>query len=379
VTGTPRLALNAGGTAVANYQSGSGGTVLTFRYTVGAGHSAADLDYTSTTALSLNGGTITEVGTGQDATLTLPAPGGPGSLAANKALVVSAVPARVSNVTSPNANATYPFGATIDVTVQFERPVTVTGSPQLALNTGATASFLSAVGNTLTFRYTVGSGENTADLDYDSATALSLNGGTIREANGLDANVTLPAPGGPGSLAFNKAIAIDTNGPTVLEFRVLFGSKRYNLIGNTRVLPWLVTGVQVVFSEPVFAGNVRSLTGLTATRFSGLRTRTLTWNFPAQAKGSFNTALAHTGANALKDSAGNPIPAFSLPFQVLYGDFNGDSVVALDDELGVRAFLSGPYQMSPPGYNIFADLSGDGLINLIDVNITKTRRGQTLP
>ena len=54
VTGTPQLALNSGGTA--SYSSGSGTSTLTFTYTVAAGQNSPTLDYTSTTALTLNGG-----------------------------------------------------------------------------------------------------------------------------------------------------------------------------------------------------------------------------------------------------------------------------------------------------------------------------------
>ncbi len=74
VTGTPQLSLNSGSTA--KYSSGSGTATLTFTYTVGSGDSSAHLDYTSTGALALNGGTVA-------ATLTLPAPGATGSLGAN--------------------------------------------------------------------------------------------------------------------------------------------------------------------------------------------------------------------------------------------------------------------------------------------------------
>ena len=58
VTGTPQLALNAGSGATANYTGGSGTSTLTFTYTVAAGQSSSDLDYASTAALTLNGGTI---------------------------------------------------------------------------------------------------------------------------------------------------------------------------------------------------------------------------------------------------------------------------------------------------------------------------------
>ncbi|HKB05031.1 MAG TPA: hypothetical protein VKD90_22600, partial [Gemmataceae bacterium] len=375
--GTPRIALNSGGTAL--YTGGTATTTLTFTYTVGATDSTGDLDYTAA-GINLSGGTITEASTGQNATLTLPAPGTAGSLGANKDIVIDTTRAGVVNVTSTKPDGSYAFGAVIDITVQFDQVVNVTGSPQLALNTGATATYLSGTGTTtLTFRYTVGSGQNTPDLDYASTTALT--GGTIQDTNGQGATLTLPAPGAAGSLGANKNIAIDSIGPTVLEFRVLFGSKSYDLMGSTRFdLPWLVTGVRVVFSEPVYFGNVRSLTGLTATRLTGLRTRTLTWNFSGIAKGSLNTVLASTGLNALKDAAGNPIAAFSKAFKVLYGDFNDDGAVTAADEAGVRGAMAAPYQLlNPVGYNIFADLSGDGIVNLVDVGITRTRRGTSLP
>jgi hypothetical protein len=378
VTGVPQLALNSGGTAA--YASGSGTATLTFTYTVGSGQSAADLDYSSTSSLTLNGGTITEVSSGQNANLTLPAPGAAGSLGAGKDIAID-TRALVTNVTSPMANASYGVGVLIDITIQFNRVVNVTGTPQLVLNSGGTAGYLSGGGTTtLTFRYTVGTGQSAADLDYASTAALSLNGGTIKDTGGQDANITLPAPGTAGSLGANKGIVIDTSGPTILEFRALYGTKKYNLIGSTRFdLPWRVTGIQVVFSDKIATGNLQSLSGLTATRFTGRGTNTLTWNFLAISKGSFNTALANIGPNALKDAAGNPIAAFSKAFRVLYGDFNDDGVVNAADEAGVRANLTPPYQLNPVGYNIFADLSGDGLVNLVDVGIARTRKGASLP
>ncbi|HKB02058.1 MAG TPA: dockerin type I domain-containing protein [Gemmataceae bacterium] len=378
VTGSPQLALNSGGAAI--YASGSGSSILTFNYTVGAGENAADLDYTSATALTLNGGTIKDQATTGDADLTLPAPGAAGSLGANKNIIIDAVAAQVTNVSSPTANGTYTAGGVIDVTVQFNKVVVVTGTPQLALNSGGTASYFSGSGTgTLTFRYTVAAGHNATDLDYTSTTALSLNGGTI-QSGGMDASLALPAPGTAGSLGTNKNIVVDTSGPEVVAFYVLFGTKKYNLIGSTRFdLPWRITGIRVVFSAPIVSGKVQSLSGLTATQLTGLRTNTLTWRFNALTKGSFNVALASSGVNALKDSAGNAISPFSMAFKVLYGDFNDDGVVNGVDVTGIQAGVMKPYQLNSPAYNIFADLSGDGLVNLTDVTIAKSRTGQSLP
>ena len=196
VTGTPLLLFNSGGTAT--YASGSGTGTLTFTYTVGAGQNAHPLDESSTSALTLNGGTITDVDNNNAATLALPTPGAAGSLSANKSIAIDTVVPDVANITSTIADGKYGAGTVILIQVGFSKTVVVTGTPQLALNSGGTASYSSGSGTgTLTFTYTVGTGQTSADLDETSATALSLTGGTIFDTvvNPNAANLTLPAPG----------------------------------------------------------------------------------------------------------------------------------------------------------------------------------------
>ena len=200
VTGTPRLTLSTGSpsTTAVNYLSGSGSTTLTFRYTVAAGNTSADLDYAGTGSLALNGGTIKDA-LGNNATLTLKAPGTAGSLGANKNIVIDTTAPTVSDVTSTLANGTYGTGQVVPVTVTFSEPVTVTGTPRLLLETGATdrsATYTSGSGTTtLTFNYTVQAGDTSADLDYDDTAALTLNGGTIKDAAGNSATLTLAVAG----------------------------------------------------------------------------------------------------------------------------------------------------------------------------------------
>jgi len=179
--GTPTLTLETGTTdRTADYASGSGTSTLTFNYTVQAGDASDDLDYASTAALALAGATIRDA-VGNNAALTLPAPGSAGSLAANKALVIDATAPTVSNVTSTQANGTYGAGTVIPITVAFSKAVTVTGgTPTLTLETGTTdrtAVYASGSGtSTLTFNYTVQAGDASDDLDYVSTTALRLPG-----------------------------------------------------------------------------------------------------------------------------------------------------------------------------------------------------------
>ena len=137
VTGTPQLALSSGGTA--DYASGSGTSTLTFTYTVGAGENSADLDYTATNALTLNGGTIEDAAT-NGADLTLAAPGAAGSLGNAKDIVIDTTAPTVSSVSASNADGSYTTGDVIHVEVTFGEAVSVTGTPQLTLNTAPSAS-----------------------------------------------------------------------------------------------------------------------------------------------------------------------------------------------------------------------------------------------
>src|SRR5258707_6166039 len=100
--------------------------------------------------------------------------------------------------------------------VNYRETVTDSGTPQLGLSSGATVNYASGSGtSTLTFTYTVAGGENSADLDYNATTSLTLNGGTIKDAATNNATLTLAAPGAAGSLGNAKSIVIDTTAPTV--------------------------------------------------------------------------------------------------------------------------------------------------------------------
>ena len=219
VTGTPQLTLETGGSdAVVNYASGTGGTTLTFNYTVASGHNSSDLDYATTDALGLNGGTIKDAA-GNNANLDMAQPAATNSLAANKALIVDTVTPTVSAITSTTANGSYHTGDAIAITVTFSELVNVTGTPQLTLETGSTdqvVNYSSGSGaTTLTWNYTVASGNTSSDLDYKSTSALALNSGTIKDVAGNNAVLTLPTPGEENSLAANKAIVIDQAVPTI--------------------------------------------------------------------------------------------------------------------------------------------------------------------
>ena len=157
----------------------------------------------------------------------------------------------IAEVSSTQATGAYGAGTAIPITVTFNEPVTVTGTPQLALNAGsdAAADYTSGSGtSTLTFTYTVAAGDNSSDLNYTATTALTLNGGSIQDAAGNAAVVTLPAPGTDSLTTQN--IVIDTTTPTVTAASSLEATGAY---GAGTTIP-----VTVTFSEPVTVTGRRS-------------------------------------------------------------------------------------------------------------------------
>ncbi|TRO24205.1 DUF4347 domain-containing protein, partial [Ectopseudomonas mendocina] len=151
----------------------------------------------------------------------------------------------VSSVSSSTANGTYKIGDTITINVQFDSVVNVTGTPTLILETGSTDRALDYVSgsgsDTLSFSYTVQAGDISADLDYASTSALSLNGGTIQDGTSQSANLTLPTPGAAGSLGANKALVVDGVRPTATSITL---SDTALQIGETAT-------VTVTFNEAV--------------------------------------------------------------------------------------------------------------------------------
>ena len=314
VTGTPQLTLETGLIDhAASYSSGSGTATLTFDYTVQPGDVSADLDYGSTAALSLNGGTIRQGGT-VDATLTLPAPGAAGSLSSNKALViVDAAGPTVTSVTSPTADGAYKEAGVIAIDVNFSEAVIVTGTPTLQLETGAsdrTLSYESGSGTTaMRFSYTVQATDTAADLNYKATTSLVLAGGTIMDSASNNATLTLPALAGASSLAGSKALVVDTTAATVSGVSSSTANGSYNE-GD-------IIDIRITFSEIVQVSGTPQISLETGTTdrdvgFSaGNGTTVLIFNYTIQAGDTsadlayINTSSLALNGGTITDSAGN--------------------------------------------------------------------------
>ncbi len=193
VTGAPQLALSIGAQQVGAYAGAATGTTsLEFRYVVISGDVDTDGLSIRANALTLNGGTIDVAGGTTDALLSLAhhAISNDGALRVAGGTFTAAAVSEVSITSSPAGASTYGLSEEIEVEVTFNRNVTVTGAPQLALTIGSqtrqaaydSATSVAAGGRVLTFRYTVAAADADANGISIGASALTLNGGTIADA-----------------------------------------------------------------------------------------------------------------------------------------------------------------------------------------------------
>lgn len=138
VTGNPTLLLETGAVdRVANHV-GTLGSVVTFWYDIQEGDASSDLDYASSSALSLNGGTIEGQALGFPALTLLPSPGAARSLGAAANLVIDGLCPTLTSIAlvgSPAPNAT-----TVSYALTFSEPVTGFDVTDLTLLTVGSAS-----------------------------------------------------------------------------------------------------------------------------------------------------------------------------------------------------------------------------------------------
>ena len=137
---------------------------------------------------------------------------------------------RVESVWAHTPDGIINRGETVEIAVNFSERVTVTGTPVLALETGATgsnAAYVSGSGSrTLTFNHTVGAGAGPSYIDYVGTGSLSLPvegndpAPAIVDGSGNMANLTLPGRGTAGSLAANAALWINTSQTGMAPFGI---------------------------------------------------------------------------------------------------------------------------------------------------------------
>ena len=217
-------------------------------------------------------------------------------------------------VSTTTVSGYYPALTIIDIKVKFGEPVVVTGTPRLKLNNLVNVNYTSGTGtDTLSFRYTVQSGnsEDVIGLDAASQTALELNDGTIKSvADNKDMTLILPFPGAVNSMGHGKIIVIDTIAPSITN---ITSNKTNGTYGTDASI-----SIQIVFSETI---NVQAATPQLTLETgdsdriincnSGSGTDTLTCVYQVQ-EGDRSSDLDYVSTNSLvlnsstiKDAAGN--------------------------------------------------------------------------
>ena len=180
-TGQPQIALTIGSETRHAAFSGWSRRSLHFSYTVQEEDRDEDGVSIAANVLVLNGGTITTAGT-VDADLTHEALAAQHGRKVNGSLSRQPGVKRVALISFPARGDTYGLGEAVRVIVEFDRAVSKTGNPQVALNVGTQTRYATFYGwgrQDLTFTYTVQEEDRDEDGISIAANALALNGGTI--------------------------------------------------------------------------------------------------------------------------------------------------------------------------------------------------------
>ncbi|WP_347450789.1 Ig-like domain-containing protein [Acetoanaerobium noterae] len=298
--GTPYIpiTLNTGGPVNAAYQSGSGTSALVFRYTVQSGNYDAD-GITVGASITANGGTLKDA-TGNNATLTL------NSVGATTSVLVDAIAPTVTSVSVPS-NATYIAGQNLDFTVNFSENVTVNtagGTPYIpiTLNTGGpvNAAYQSGSGTSaLVFRYTVQSGNYDADGIAVGA-SVTANGGTLKDATGNNATLTL------NSVGATTSIFVDTAAPTVSILSPADNATNIGVSSNLVITfdENVVKGTGNIVIKKTSDNSTVETIDVTSGQVTGGGTATITIN-PAATLAGETEYYVQIDATAFDDTAGN--------------------------------------------------------------------------
>jgi len=303
VTGTPQITLATGGDGdVVDYASGTGTDTLTFTYAVGAGDTSSDLDYAATGSLALNEGTIKDTA-GNDATLTLPAPGAAGSLGANKAIVI--------DTTVPTLSAAGVVGSSIQdasdtITLTFSEAVqpvsgeswstteiTTLESPDNTAKTLVGATFSPTSGSTTSLVITLAEGAalNTY-LRNGNDVAVTIGDSAIKDAAGN----TVVA----GEVVSATTVSGDSEAPAVV---LTYSPDR-------TVTPFETIRITATFNEAVYETTVPTIAiatpgdgDLTATNMT--KTSSTVWYYDWPVPGDTDEQGAATVTITATDLAGN--------------------------------------------------------------------------
>ena len=330
VTGDPRLQLRIGDRLRSAEIFIAGRDVFLFRYFVAASDRDDDGVSVPANALQLNGGSIKDTD-GRDADLTHdPILDDPERKVNGRLDIVPAIRS-VSLIHPTSKDYTYGRNETIRLRVFFSERVYVTGAPQLAIQVGTQtrqADIHSWRGSDLDFEYVVQSSDFDTDGVSVPADALTLNGGTIRDADGNDADLTSDAQ--PARPEFKVNGGSGGGPPTVLAppiFIRLPANQDTYAVGET-IFAYLIFSRSVqVIGTPQLAIQVGERTRQ-AEHIELLRTGEMMavgnrWHLPADR--TTNVYFQYVVQPSDVDDDGISVPADAVTL-------NGGSILAVNDD-----------------------------------------------
>lgn len=299
VTGAPQLELDFDGTAKTAGHSSTHGSNAVFKYTVALNDSDDDGIAIGANKLTLNGGSIKDVGN-NDATLTHDAvPADDGHKVDGEDTTDPTV-SSVSIIAPARGGNTFLLGEDIHVSVSFSEDVVVTGTPQLELDfdgTAKTAEYLDSSRAEVVFSYTVALDDMSDNNIEINDNPFSLNGGTIQDEAGNDADLAYTEiMWDPGYYVDGR----DKVAPTIMSMAFTSDAGEDNTYGTSDIIE-----ITVTFSEDV------TVTG----------TPQLELNFDGDNGFAAYSSSASSGANVV----------FTYTVQV--GDRASDGLAVLADKL----------------------------------------------
>ncbi|MEO8547483.1 MAG: VCBS domain-containing protein, partial [Sphingomicrobium sp.] len=213
--------------------------------------------------------------------------------------VVSEVITSATGIQNNRLNA----GDVVTATVTMSEAVIVTGTPRLQLNIGGTlvqANYASGSGtNTLLFTYTILATQTDTNGISINANALTLNGGTIRDASNNSAVLTA------GAVLDNANFVVDNTAPTV----AVTGTSLGNSTGSTATVTFqfseTVTGFTVA-DVSVTNGSISNFTQVDGDTYTATVTRTSNGSVKVSVVVNSYTDLA---GNLGGGDTSNPLPA----------------------------------------------------------------------
>ncbi|MEM6641588.1 MAG: cadherin domain-containing protein [Bacteroidota bacterium] len=293
ISGSPQLSILIGtATVQASFTDGDGTNTISFEYTIQAGEQ--DLDGIDVTAITLNGGSITDLaGTNADLTLN--------NVEDASNVLVDAVLPVITNVSVP-ANDTYAIGETLSFEVSFDDDVDVTGTPLLSFLVGLSsvdATFVNGSGTpTLGFTYTVQDGDE--DIDGITLVSLDLNGGMIADDIGNPADLAL------NNIEPTGGVLVDGIIPEITSVNI--PADDTYMTGDALVFTVNFDDNVVVSGGPEFSFTIGSNTVL-ADFVGGSATTALTFSYTIVADEADADGIAINGINlnggTIKDDVGN--------------------------------------------------------------------------